>query len=474
VDTGPSLTPEELPLRGETMLPDIGRPLPDIRIIPQGDHRGKSGMGQASDNQPGLHIDEVALRAYIEAMADIFQEPHLSLFIVADSTGEFYSYGYRIIDFHPVEQELSGGQRELYIYVHPNEAGDGLYRMNVGLIPRTQSAFEDYQRWLLPEYHENGKPVFSPANARAKQEASQIQGTVRICIWVPHVIVGPQSGSPEGWAITYYPACWSVWVPLGGSPQDTGPGGGNGCWETDSCRPNTGGDGRDGLDRTGCDGDPKAFRDHCGRCVGGDTRRFAAPAGADCNNLNIPCAGDVVKNPEITSPGASGKTGGRFRPCVGTPCLEELRAVRNDGVDPHHGTDITCTVGDPIYAPFDMSGLERGYQVNSRGRGYGYFVRGWTTVNGERRNFGVSHLQAAGRASGSIKRGDIIGYCGRSGIPNTRLGNSTTTHAHLEFGTQVVFFSGTRSSRLNPELVLSTKFANTSEATPLNPNPCGQ
>jgi len=168
-DTGPSLTPEELPLRGETMLPDIGRPLPDIRIIPQGDHRGKSGMGQASDNQPGLHIDEVALRAYIETMADIFQEPHLSLFIVADSTGEFYSYGYRIIDFHPVEQELSGGQRELYIYVHPNEAGDGLYRMNVGLIPRSQSAFEDYQRWLLPEYYENGKPVFSPANARAKQ-----------------------------------------------------------------------------------------------------------------------------------------------------------------------------------------------------------------------------------------------------------------------------------------------------------------
>jgi murein DD-endopeptidase MepM/ murein hydrolase activator NlpD len=144
--------------------------------------------------------------------------------------------------------------------------------------------------------------------------------------------------------------------------------------------------------------------------------------------------------------------------------------VRNDGVDAHYGTDITCSVGDPIYAPFDMNGLERGYHVDSDGVGYGYFVRGWTTVNGERRNFGVAHLQAAGRASGSIKRGDIIGYCGRSGITDREL----TTHAHLEWGTQEVFWSRTRSYLLNPELVLSTQFANTPEATPLNADPCGQ
>ncbi|MCH8524839.1 MAG: M23 family metallopeptidase, partial [Balneolales bacterium] len=352
-------------------------------------------------------------------------------------------------------------------------------RMNVGLIPRTQSAFEDYQRWLLPEYVglERVDPMQSDLG-KNKPGAALIQETgVRVsCFWETCVLfVLPQPFSGD--YTTTRGSCFRciLLITFGGGsspPSSPGPGtdGGNSCWETDSCRPNTGGDRRDGLDRTGCDGDPAAFRDHCGRCVGGDTDRLPARPGDDCNNLNIPCAGDVVKNPEITSPGASGKTGGRFRPCVGTPCLEELRAVRNDGVDPHHGTDITCTVGDPIYAPFDMSGLERGYQVNSRGRGYGYFVRGWATVNGERRNFGVAHLQEARRASGSIKRGDIIGYCGRSGITDRDL----TTHAHLEWGTQVVFFSGTRSSLLNPELVLSTKFANTSEANPLNANPCGQ
>jgi len=304
---------------------------------------------------------------------------------------------------------------------------------------------------------------------------------VRICIWVPHVIVGPQSGNPGGWAITYYPACWSVWVPLGGSPQDTGPGGGNGCWETDSCRPNSSGDGRDGLDRTGCDGDPAAFRDHCGRCVGGDTDRLPAKPGDDCNNLNLPCAGDVVKNPEITSPGASGKTGGRFRPCVEGPwscgyvssCATELRAVRNRGKRPHHGTDFTCNVGDPIFAPFDMDGLETG-----SARGYGYFVRGWSTIEGERLNFGAAHLRERPTlpASGSFKQGDIIGYCGRSGINPER--TEITTHVHVEMGRGLTLRDWrdcqNRSQLVDPESYLATKFSQNNSVTALNPNPCGQ
>lgn len=210
-----------------------------------------------------------------------------------------------------------------------------------------------------------------------------------------------------------------------------------------------------------------------GRCVGGTTGRLPASVGADCDELNLPCAGDVVKNPEITSSSRDNpddKTGGRFRPCVGSSCAEGTKAVRKDGTRPHRGTDISCTEGDPIYAPFDMDGLEIGYQVNTLGRGYGYWVRGWTTINGERLNFGVAHLQRDGRPSGPINAGDIIGICGRSGITDRRV----TTHAHLELGTRVVFFSGTHDYLRNPELVLSTKFSNNAEATPINANPCGQ
>ena len=95
---------------------------------------------------------------------------------------------------------------------------------------------------------------------------------------------------------------------------------------------------------------------------------------------------------------------------------------------------------------------------------------GWTTFNDERESFGVAHLQAAGRASGSIKAGDIIGICGRSGITRA----SVTTHAHLELGEGVVFWSGTRDYLRNPESVLSTKFSQDSSAAPINENPCGQ
>ena len=211
--------------------------------------------------------------------------------------------------------------------------------------------------------------------------------------------------------------------------------------------------------------------------MGGDTRIQAAKPGDDCNNLNIPCAGDVVKNPEITSSGDSGKTGGRFRPCVGASCPEELRAVRYDGARAHHGTDISCTEGEPLYAPFDIENLTSGSLVDASGWGYGNFIRGWTTINGVRYSVGFAHLQQNGRASGSIKKGDILGYCGRSGINDwlgQREGLNTRTHVHIEMGTRAVFVRANRESNVDPEPFLATRFASDSTANPINQNPCNQ
>jgi lysozyme family protein len=148
--------------------------------------------------------------------------------------------------------------------------------MNVGLIPRTQSAIVDYQRWLLPEY--DGREEETSAHSgstRTKEGATKVE-----CFWATCYFISEIDVIGGSFA---YPCRKCVTIPLGPEPSPVGTKpDGNECWKTDTCRP--GGNARgDAVERRGCDGDPAASLDHCGRCVGGDTGRRAADAGADCS-----------------------------------------------------------------------------------------------------------------------------------------------------------------------------------------------
>jgi murein DD-endopeptidase MepM/ murein hydrolase activator NlpD len=162
---------------------------------------------------------------------------------------------------------------------------------------------------------------------------------------------------------------------------------------------------------------------------------------------------------------------------VGASCVEDLKAVRDRGTRAHHGTDISCTEGEPLYAPFDIDNLASGFFVGESGWGYGNPIRGWTTIGGIRYSVGFAHLQQNGRASGSVKRGDILGCCGRSGINDwigERDGLNTTTHVHIEMGIKSVFIRANRDSNVDPEPFLATRFESDSNANPINQNPCNQ
>ncbi|MCC5924924.1 MAG: M23 family metallopeptidase [Bacteroidetes bacterium] len=451
-----------------------------MRVVPPGENRGKSGSALAG-TAPQLNLNRAELRAYIESVADIHNERYISLFVVAVSSGGVYHYAYETLNFYPIEEELSKGERELFIYVRPNNTGEGVFHMNVGLIPRTRSAFEDYQRWLLP-FHENSTPR---QNQSAYQENGkslnlQFDSTEQTCYFTSE-FVNLGDNWWDGFEVVIVEHC--VVDSIVDSTDETS--GGGICWSCEAGESS----GSSNIPPSGCNGDPNAYWDPVcpARCVGGDTDLNRANPGDDCNNLNIPCAGDVVKNPDITSPGNSGKTGGRFKPCVegvspggtsggwqGPTCTDEDRAVRNGGATQHYGLDLSCSEGEPLYAPFDMDGLETGFVG-----GYGNFVRGWTTIDGVSYNFGAAHLQAVGRATGSVKRGDIIGYCGRSGITWP----SVTTHVHLEMGTALTIVgvdrqNGShtyyRTKLVDPEPFLATQFSKDTSATPINEDPCGQ
>jgi hypothetical protein len=441
LDTGPTLTPEELPTQGTTPLPSLGSPPPDVRLASGGDVRSQF-LNKPTGNQSALDIDHAVLKQYMLTMAEIFDSPHPSVMIRADTSASgWFSYGYATLRFPQQEIQRSQGHREVFVYVLPDSSG--IKRLNVALLPKTPDAFLAYRKWLLPYVDPDKDDQEMPASLQHKPLNQQTAGMVQICFeWTQLACVGIP-GVGESCTLYYYTACY--WAE-NTSFMEEGPDGGFGdpSGPPDPCIGND--CGGDTAGAFGCDGDPGAFKDHCGRCVGGNTGRLAAKPGDDCDTLNLPCAGDVVKNPEITSSGASGKTGGRFRPCVegvspgggsgwGATCTNDDRAVRNNGQDAHHGLDITCNVGDPIFAPFDLHSANAG---SLPGVGYGNFMRGWTTIDGVEYSFGIAHLQSKPSIppDGKFKKGDIIGYCGRSGIPNTASGRRVTTHVHLEMGTE--------------------------------------
>ncbi|MCC5924921.1 MAG: M23 family metallopeptidase [Bacteroidetes bacterium] len=482
------VSPSDLPLTGTTPFPVINNNSVDVALHPVSkgaDQRYKSA------NLPEPLINGVALHQLLTQLEHTLDEEHFGLIGVPDSTQQVWRYGYVKLEFTSASIDYADGRTRTVVYTRITE--EGIKHIMAARIPDSPAAFRALRTVLdAPIPGDRLRPVHTSMQ-KGLGATTQRDSNEQWCwsldgmgfeTFGPEYCVDSIFVDSERPPATEFELCAGDDLFCGGD-SDKGDGYGlihcftdpHACYGGSSVAPSH-----------DCNGvlDGNAFKDHCDRCVGGDTQRFAAPADADCNNLNIPCAGDVVKNPEITSSGASGKTGGRFRPCMegvspggasggwqGPNCTDEDRAARNNGLDAHHGLDLTCNVGDPIYAPFDLDNVNTGFL---QGVGYGNYLRGWTMIDGTRYNFGIAHLQNRPPvpADGKFKQGDIIGYCGRSGIPNTASGRRVTTHVHVEMGTESTLSSMSRVFLVNPEPFLLTQFSTDSTATPVNPDPCNQ
>jgi len=282
VDTGPSLTPEELPLRGETVLPHIGQPPPDIHITPQGDNRGKSAT-MALSEAPYTHtIDHQALRTYIESLSEILEQSFVTVFVQVDSSGAFYHYGYRALQFHEDVVEAASGKRELFFYLQPNRDNDDVWRMNVALLPRTPGAFDGYRRWLVPDYYQ-GRQASSCGVAPKKGHSAVQSGSGFICFEWSHLACVGGPGVQEQCNRYHYVSCHPADHNELDNSDHAGSGISDPCWTCDGDPTDVGNGGM--PIPTGCDGDPNAFTDDCGRCVGGNTGRDPATDGMDCDKI---------------------------------------------------------------------------------------------------------------------------------------------------------------------------------------------
>jgi hypothetical protein len=280
LDTGPTLTPEELPTQGTTPLPSLGSPPPDVRLASGGDVRSQF-LNKPTGNQSALDIDHAVLKQYMLTMAEIFDSPHPSVMIRADTSASgWFSYGYATLRFPQQEIQRSQGHREVFVYVLPDSSG--IKRLNVALLPKTPDAFLAYRKWLLPYVDPDNDDQEMATSLQHKSVQQHTAGMVQICFeWTQLACVGNPG---DGWSCTryYYTVCY--WAE-NTSFMEEGPDGGFGdpSGPPDPCIGND--CGGDTAGAFGCDGDPEAFKDHCGRCVGGNTDREPAIDGMDCDKI---------------------------------------------------------------------------------------------------------------------------------------------------------------------------------------------
>ena len=174
---------------------------------------------------------------------------------------------------------------------------------------------------------------------------------------------------------------------------------------------------------------------------------------------NIPCPGDVVKSPQITSPGNSGKNGGRYG------------YTRNNGQSSHWGLDISAPVGSPFYSP------QAGIVVDSRTsfapnqylkKSYGNFITvRYVNSNGGYYYLKFNHINSTNLQNGStVSQGQLLGYSGRTG---NAAGKGVEPHIHIGAYKQNDINSPKQPT--NPEEFLGTKFDSFGNSIS-NSNPC--
>ena len=130
-----------------------------------------------------------------------------------------------------------------------------------------------------------------------------------------------------------------------------------------------------------------------------------------------------------------------------------FRAARGDGSRLHAGVDFLLPPGSTLYSPCDGS-FESGYDAD----GYGYYgvvtckipneVSGQGNYNAE---ILYGHLSSISADNGSVSKGEVVGYSGRSGNASAAGINS---HVHYEisvFNSSNIRLTGTKRSMKDSE-----------------------
>ena len=147
-------------------------------------------------------------------------------------------------------------------------------------------------------------------------------------------------------------------------------------------------------------------------------------------------------------------------PADGCYVISSNFGYRSDGKSTHNGIDIVCKSGGTSGKPVRASKSGTIYQGHSTMADNTYYATGtnsmgnYTMVNHGDGTYAVyMHMKPGNKVTGSVKRGDIIGYIGKTGA-------STGAHLHFEIYTNA---SNRKGSNLNPmptnsEITLNNKY----------------
>jgi len=185
--------------------------------------------------------------------------------------------------------------------------------------------------------------------------------------------------------------------------------------------------------------------------TGGGTGSLEWPASGTSGSTqtstsNIPCPGDIIKNPKIARSSSSNINGGRFGP---------TRKYPNGDPKYHKGLDIYALPNTPIYAAFSgtVTRVVSIYAPTFYGgpTSFGNYIEIESSLpNGAVIRMLYAHLNSASFGIGDfIQQGEQIGLSGRTGNAN----KGYSPHVHIQ-----VSENGTK---VNPENYISTKFSST-------------
>jgi RHS repeat-associated protein len=170
------------------------------------------------------------------------------------------------------------------------------------------------------------------------------------------------------------------------------------------------------------------------------------PPGVDCD--------DPVANPQITSPGVSGKAGGRFG------------KTRESKTQMHNGIDITAKVGTALKSIMGGKVVELRTSITGYKKGsVGNYVVVKTIVDGENVYIKYNHLESVSvKKDDQVEVGGLLGKTGKTGNAGKLKPDKTHVHIEASKSKDRAFFAP--ADRVNPESYLKTKFDSNSEPIP--------